>query len=103
MKKSLSLLSGVAFVCSMAMFYGISVPSAEAVVRFTVAGGSVGGSWSVFTEGAVEAMRRGNKDYQISAEPGSTTANPGMVDQGKVEMGVAFGLTALQAYQGKAN
>jgi TRAP transporter TAXI family solute receptor len=101
MKKGLSFLSGMAFVCAIMMFYGVSAPSAEAVTRFTVAGGSVGGSWSIFTEGAVEAMRRGNKDYQISAEPGSTTANPGMIDQGKVEMGVAFGLTALQAYQGK--
>ena len=103
MKKGFSLLIGVMLICSIFTFGLSDATMAEAATRITVSGGSVGGSWSIFTEGAVEAMRRENKDYQISAEPGSTTANPGMVNAGKVEMGLSFGLTALQAYEGKGD
>jgi len=105
MKKGFSFLACALLVLSIMMLGGVTAPAADAATHFTVVGGSVGGSWSVFTEGAVEAMRRGtkDKDYMISAEPGSTTGNPGMVNSGKVEMGVSFGLTALQAYQGKSD
>ncbi len=103
MKKGFSFLMSILFVCSIVMLGISTVPSAEAATRFTVSGGSVGGTWSIYTEGVVEAMRRGNKDYQISAEPGSTTANPGMVNAGKTDLALAYGLTSLQAYQGKGN
>lgn len=103
MKKGFSFLIGVMLICSIFTFGLSDATMAEAATRITVSGGSVGGSWSIFTEGAVEAMRRENKDYQISAEPGSTTANPGMVNSGKVEMCLSFGMTALQAYQGEGN
>lgn len=101
-KKGFLFLAAILLVGSM-MFVSTSPAAAADPVRITVVGGSVGGSWSVFTEGAVEAMRKGNPNYQISAEPGSTTANPGMVNSGKAEMGLAFGLTSLQAVQGKGD
>jgi TRAP transporter TAXI family solute receptor len=102
-KKGILFLSVFILFSSMVMFSNVNPAAAADPVRITVVGGSVGGSWSVFTEGAVEAMRKGNPDYQISAEPGSTTANPGMVNSGKAEMGLAFGLTSLQAVKGEGD
>jgi len=69
-------------------------------VKLTCVGGSVGGVWSIYTEGVSEVMRMGNPDYIINAEPGSTSANPGVVNDNKAQLGLAFGLTSYQAYKG---
>lgn len=72
----------------------------EKQMNLTIVGGRAGGVWSVFTEGVAESVRKSNKDSIITVEPGSTTGNPGLVNQGKVQFGMAYSLTAYEAYQG---
>lgn len=68
--------------------------------NLTVYGGSVGGVWSIFTEGVSEAVRREYPGTLISAVPGTVAGNPVSVDQGKTDFAIAESLTALFAYEG---
>lgn len=74
--------------------------STEIPGNFTVAGGSVGGVWSVFTEGVSEAVRREFPGTLIAAEPGSVAGNPISVGQNKINFAISESLTALFAYEG---
>lgn len=69
--------------------------------QLTINGGSVGGVWSVFTEGIAEAVRKQYPGTMISAVPGSVAGNPVLVDEGKVEFAISESLTALFALEGK--
>lgn len=69
--------------------------------NYTVAGGSVGGVWSVFTEGIAESVRREYPGTFIAAEPGTVAGNPVSVGQEKVDFAISESLTALFAYQGE--
>lgn len=69
--------------------------------QLTINGGSVGGVWSVFTEGIAEAVRKEYPGTMISAVPGTVAGNPVLVDQGKVEFAIAESLTAQFALKGR--
>src|SRR5690625_4748013 len=78
-----------------------AVPTSESLDgNFTVFGGSVGGIWSVFTEGVAESVRREYPGTQISAVPGTVAGNPVAVDQEKADFAISESLTALFAYEG---
>lgn len=69
--------------------------------NLTVYGGSVGGIWSVFTEGVSEAVRREYPGTLINAVPGTVAGNPVTVSEGKTDFAISESLTALFAYEGK--
>lgn len=68
--------------------------------NLTFYGGSVGGVWSVFTEGVAEAIRREYPGTLINAVPGTVAGNPITVADGKTEFAISESLTALFAYEG---
>lgn len=69
--------------------------------NLTVHGGSVGGVWSLFTEGISEAVRKEFPGTLISAVPGTVAGNPVLVDQKETDFAIAESLTARFAYEGK--
>lgn len=70
--------------------------------QLTINGGSVGGVWSIFTEGIAEAIRKEYPGTMISASPGTVAGNPILVHQEKVEFAIAESLTALFALTGRS-
>lgn len=101
------MLSLTLIVCTMILLVACSNNQAEEndhdtsmPGNFTVFGGSVGGIWSVFTEGVSEAVRREYPGTHISAVPGTVAGNPVTVDEGKTDFAISESLTALFAYQG---
>lgn len=70
--------------------------------QLTVHGGSVGGVWSIFTEGISEAVRREHPGTYISAVPGTVAGNPILIDQEKTDFAIAESLTTRFAYEGHA-
>lgn len=70
------------------------------VDHLTIYGGSVGGVWSIFTEGVSEAFRREYPGTLINAIPGTVAGNPILIDQGKTDFAIAESLTAQFAYKG---
>lgn len=69
--------------------------------NLTVYGGSVGGVWSLFTEGVSEAVRREYPGTLITAVPGTVAGNPVIIHQGKTDFAIAESLTARFAYEGQ--
>src|SRR5699024_12506136 len=69
--------------------------------NYTVYGGSVGGIWSIFTEGISEAFRKEYPGTQISAVPGTVAGNPVLVNQQKADFAISESLTAAVAYEGR--
>src|SRR5690606_37706081 len=76
--------------------------SKEIPDNITIFGGSVGGVWSVFTEGVSEAVRKEYPGTLISAVPGTVFGNPVSVSQGKTGFEISESLTAFFAYKGHA-
>ena len=70
--------------------------------NYTVYGGSVGGIWSIFTEGVSEAFRKEYPGTKISAVPGTVAGNPVLVNQQKADFAISESLTAAFAYEGRA-
>lgn len=70
--------------------------------NYTVYGGSVGGIWSIFTEGISEAFRLEYPGTMISAVPGTVAGNPILVDQQKADFAISESLTAAFAFEGRA-
>jgi len=68
--------------------------------QMTVYGGSVGGIWSIFTEGISEAVRREYPGTMISSVPGTVAGNPILVDQEKADFAISESLTATFAFEG---
>ena len=69
-------------------------------LQTTIVGGSVGGAWSVFTEGIAETIRREYDGSIVTVEPGGIVENPAMVSLGKVPYGLSYAMTAYAAYEG---
>ncbi len=67
----------------------------------TIVGGSAGGAWTVFTEGVAEAIRKGNPNYNITAEPGKDGPNCSILSQGKVQLALSYYPTVYAALNGK--
>lgn len=70
-------------------------------ISTTIAGGRVGGAWSVFSEGIAESIRREHEDAYVTVEPGSIIENPVIVSQGNVPYGLSYAMTASSAFQGE--
>jgi len=73
---------------------------ARAGEKITIAGGSGGGTWAVFAEGVSEAIRRGNPDYTVTTEIGKDGPNCMIINQGKVQVALAYMSTVLAALRG---
>lgn len=74
--------------------------NASAAGSYTVYGGSVGGIWSLFTEGVSEAFRLEYPGTMISAVPGTVAGNPILVDEKKADFAISESLTAAFAFEG---
>lgn len=76
--------------------------SSESKIKdnLTIFGGSVGGVWSIFTEGVSEAVRKEYPGTHISAVPGTVAGNAVAVSQGKTDFAISESLTANFAYEG---
>lgn len=70
-------------------------------IHTTIVGGRVGGSWSIFTEGIAESIRREHNGAIITVEPGGLVENPLTVATNRVPYGVSYSMTAFAAYSGK--
>lgn len=68
--------------------------------NLTIFGGSVGGVWSIFTEGVSEAVRKEYPGTQISAVPGTVAGNAIAVSRKKTDFAISESLTAHFAYEG---
>lgn len=68
--------------------------------QMTVYGGSVGGIWSIFTEGISEAVRKEYPNTLISSFPGTVAGNPILVHQEKADFAISESLTATFAFEG---
>jgi uncharacterized protein len=71
-----------------------------APVNTVIIGGRVGGSWSVFSEGIAESIRKTNKGSVITVEPGGLVENAPLVGENKIPFGLAYSMTAFAAYTG---
>jgi len=71
--------------------------------QLTIFGGSVGGVWSVFTEGVSEAVRREHQGANVSAVPGTVAGNVVAVSEGKADFAISESLTAKFALDGTVN
>lgn len=82
--------------------HNIDEPNKDSAISgdLSINGGSVGGVWSIFTEGVAEAVRKEYPGTMINALPGTVAGNPVLVDQEKIEFAISESLTALFAYQG---
>lgn len=68
--------------------------------QITVYGGSVGGIWSIFTEGISEAVRREYPSTLISSVPGTVAGNPILIEQEKADFAISESLIATFAFEG---
>lgn len=106
MQKKITGMALLLFILSIGLFGceesetktedGESLPG-----NLTVHGGSVGGVWSLFTEGVSEAVRREHPGTMISAVPGTVAGNPVLVDRNETDFAIAESLTTMFAYEGK--
>jgi uncharacterized protein len=69
-------------------------------LQTTIIGGRTGGSWSVFTEGVAESIRRENQGAVVTVEPGGIVENPPTVGTNAVSFGISYAMTAYAAYSG---
>ncbi|WP_428908049.1 TAXI family TRAP transporter solute-binding subunit [Niallia sp. Krafla_26] len=65
-----------------------------------IVGGSVGGSWSVFSEGIAESIRKTHEGSIVTVEPGGLVENPPLVGDNTVPFGIAYSMTSHAAYTG---
>lgn len=70
--------------------------------QMTVYGGSVGGIWSIFTEGISEAVRKEYPGTFISSVPGTVAGNPILVHEEKADFAISESLIATFAFEGSA-
>ena len=97
--KYIGLLLVLVLVAALQQPAGAQQPTAEPL-KLTLVGGRTGGVWSIFSEGIAESIRKSNPGALVTVEPGSTSGNPGIVNQGRVPIGLAYSLTAYSAYRG---
>ncbi|GAB6173982.1 TAXI family TRAP transporter solute-binding subunit [Paradesulfitobacterium aromaticivorans] len=69
-------------------------------VKVTLAGGSVGGSWSAIGEAIGEAIRQVAPGSSFGYQPGQDGANAITVATGQTELGFVFSVMAKAAYEG---
>lgn len=111
MKGEVILKQRFVFVIMLSILLGLFITACDhktggedsaASGNYTVYGGSVGGIWSIFTEGVSEAYRLEHPGTMISAVPGTVAGNPVLVDQQKADFAISESLTAAFAFEGRA-
>ena len=73
---------------------------ANAPMKVTLAGGSVGGAWSVAGNAIGETLRREYPNTSFTYEPGREQSNILLVSQGRVQLGIAHAQLAGRALAG---
>ena len=73
---------------------------ANAPMKVTLAGGSVGGAWSVAGNAIGETLRREYPNTSFTYEPGREQSNILLVSQGRVQLGIAHAQLAGRAVAG---
>lgn len=73
---------------------------ANAPMKVTLAGGSVGGAWSVAGNAIGETLRREYPNTSFTYEPGREQSNILLVSQGRVQLGIAHAQLAGRAAAG---
>ena len=73
---------------------------ANAPMKVTLAGGSVGGAWSVAGNAIGETLRREYPNTSFTYEPGREQSNILLVSQGRVQLGIAHAQLAGRALTG---
>ena len=72
----------------------------NAPMKVTLAGGSVGGAWSVAGNAIGETLRREYPNTSFTYEPGREQSNILLVSQGRVQLGIAHAQLAGRALAG---
>lgn len=72
----------------------------NAPMKVTLAGGSVGGAWSVAGNAIGETLRREYPNTSFTYEPGREQSNILLVSQGRVQLGIAHAQLAGRALSG---
>lgn len=72
----------------------------NAPMKVTLAGGSVGGAWSVAGNAIGETLRREYPNTSFTYEPGREQSNVLLVSQGRVQLGIAHAQLAGRALSG---
>ncbi|QQK74739.1 TAXI family TRAP transporter solute-binding subunit [Salicibibacter cibarius] len=75
--------------------------SANESFQTTIAGGTAGGAWTVFTEGIAETIRSENEGSVITTEPGDIIENPLAVGIDRIPYALTYSVTADAALHGE--
>ena len=78
----------------------LAYAQANAPMKVTLAGGSVGGAWSVAGNAIGETLRREYPNTSFTYEPGREQSNILLVSQGRVQLGIAHAQLARRALAG---
>ena len=78
----------------------LAVAQSNAPMKVTLAGGSVGGAWSVAGNAIGETLRREFPGTSFTYEPGREQSNILLVSQGRVQLGIAHAQLAGRALAG---
>lgn len=79
---------------------GISTPALSAD-QYTMAVGSLGGTFGRLGAGLTEVFNQNNKDQKISVVPGGGKANPARIGSGGADLGFSFGNLVNNAVKGE--
>lgn len=78
----------------------LALAQSNAPMKVTLAGGSVGGAWSVVGNAIGETLRRAYPGTSFTYEPGREQSNILLVSQGRVQLGIAHAQLAGRAISG---
>ncbi|HEY6028815.1 MAG TPA: TAXI family TRAP transporter solute-binding subunit, partial [Pseudolabrys sp.] len=81
---------------------GLGAALAQAPLKITLAGGSVGGAWSTMGTAIGETIRLQSPGSAFTYEPGVDAANVQLVSTGKVQLGITHAQMALRGLKGVA-
>jgi hypothetical protein len=82
--------------------FGLGAALAQAPLKITLAGGSVGGAWSTMGTAIGETIRLQSPGSAFTYEPGVDAANVQLVSTGKVQLGITHAQMALRGLKGVA-
>jgi TRAP transporter TAXI family solute receptor len=89
-----------ALALATALPAAVATAQSNAPMKVTLAGGSVGGAWSVAGNAIGEVLRREYPNTSFTYEPGREQSNILLVSQGRVQLGIAHAQLAGRALAG---
>ena len=89
-----------ALALATALPAAVATAQSNAPMKVTLAGGSVGGAWSVAGNAIGEVLRREYPNTSFTYEPGREQSNILLVSQGRVQLGIAHAQLAGRALTG---